>query len=118
MTNEDVYLHSRQRRIAARPPTRKNLERSQVPGMSRSNAGNALSLASPPAIHVGPIVTGPGSNETISIVIPLSNAHLTTMANQQKIDKNCKDCGKDTKQQATTAANPTRRCGVMFGRLR
>jgi len=72
--------------------------------MSRSNE-NGISLATPPAIHVGPIVT-PGSNETISIVIPLS-AQLTTMASQ-KVDKNCKDCGKDAKRPVPVA-NPTRR---------
>lgn len=71
--------------------------------MSRSGE-SGISLATPPAIHVGPIVT-PGSNETISIVIPLS-AQLTTMASQ-KIDKNCKDCSKDAKQ--STATNPARR---------
>ncbi|XP_012219497.1 zinc finger protein OZF-like isoform X1 [Linepithema humile] len=71
--------------------------------MSRSNE-SSISLATPPAIHVGPIVT-PGSNETISIVIPLS-AQLTTMANQ-KVDKNCKDCSKDTKRPAAT--NPNRK---------
>ncbi|TGZ37770.1 POZ-, AT hook-, and zinc finger-containing protein 1 [Temnothorax longispinosus] len=71
--------------------------------MSRNNE-SGISLATPPAIHVGPIVT-PGSNETISIVIPLS-AQLTTMASQ-KADKNCKDCGKDTKRPVP-AANPTR----------
>lgn len=70
--------------------------------MSRSGE-SGISLATPPAIHVGPIVT-PGSNETISILIPLS-AQLTTMASQ-KVDKNCKDCSKDAKQ--STAANPAR----------
>jgi len=70
--------------------------------MSRNNE-SSVSLATPPAIHVGPIVT-PGSKETI-IVIPLS-AQLTTMASQ-KIEKNCKDYSKDVKQPATT--NTTRR---------
>ncbi|KAL6254890.1 hypothetical protein P5V15_014232 [Pogonomyrmex californicus] len=62
--------------------------------MSRCNE-SGISLATPPTIHVGPIVT-PGSNETISIVIPLS-AQLTSMTSQ-KIDKNYKDCSKDTKR--------------------
>ncbi|XP_072763079.1 uncharacterized protein [Anoplolepis gracilipes] len=66
--------------------------------MSR-NSESGISLATPPAIHVGPIVT-PGSNETISILIPLS-AQLTTMASQ-KVDKNCKDCSKDAKQSTAT----------------
>ncbi|XP_015596236.1 zinc finger protein 510 [Cephus cinctus] len=57
-----------------------------------------MALTTPPAIHVGPIVT-PGSNETISIVIPLS-AQLTTVASQST-DQSCKDCGKDMKKSAT-----------------
>jgi len=73
--------------------------------MSRSNE-SGISLATPPAIHVGPIVT-PGSNETISIVIPLS-AQLTTMANQ-KVDKNSKDYGSDTKRAVPVIVNPPRR---------
>ncbi|KAL6424470.1 hypothetical protein ACFW04_009907 [Cataglyphis niger] len=73
--------------------------------MSRSGE-SGISLATPPAIHVGPIVT-PGSNETISIVIPLS-AQLTTMTNQ-KVYKNCTDCTKDAKQSTTcSTTNPVR----------
>ncbi|XP_018048418.1 PREDICTED: zinc finger protein 569-like [Atta colombica] len=72
--------------------------------MSRSNE-SSISLATPPAIHVGPIVT-PGSNETISIVIPLS-AQLTTMASQ-KVDKNSKDYGSDTKRAVPVIVNPPR----------
>lgn len=72
--------------------------------MNRGNENN-LPLVSPPAIRVGPIVT-PGTNETISIVIPLS-AQLTTMAGQ-KVNKNPKECNKDPKQ-TTTATNTTRR---------
>ncbi|XP_066590381.1 myoneurin-like isoform X2 [Prorops nasuta] len=56
---------------------------------------NGIAMASPPAIHLGPIVT-PGTNETFSIVIPL-NAQMTTITND-KPDKSCKDCGKDNKQ--------------------
>ncbi|XP_032663184.1 zinc finger protein 626-like [Odontomachus brunneus] len=71
--------------------------------MSRGNE-NTLPLVTPPTIRVGPIVT-PGTNETISIVIPLS-AQLTTMASQ-KVNKNPKDCSKDSKQ-TSTSANTTR----------
>ncbi|XP_015435116.1 PREDICTED: zinc finger protein 567-like [Dufourea novaeangliae] len=63
--------------------------------MSRSNE-NGLSLASPPAIHVGPIVN-PGTNETISIVIPLS-AQLATVGGQ-KLEKPCRDCNRDQTKQ-------------------
>ncbi|XP_076294075.1 uncharacterized protein LOC143215653 [Lasioglossum baleicum] len=59
--------------------------------MSRGSE-NGLSLATPPAIHVGPIVN-PGTNETISIVIPLS-AQLATVSSQ-KIEKPCKDCTRE-----------------------
>lgn len=61
-----------------------------------------MSLTTPPAIHVGPILT-PGSNETISIVIPLS-AQLTTVSSQVS-EQSCKDCGKDIEQQ-TVASSP------------
>ncbi|XP_011168927.1 zinc finger protein 782 [Solenopsis invicta] len=73
--------------------------------MSRNNE-SGMSLATSPAIHVGPIVT-PGSNETISIVIPLS-AQLTTMASQ-KVDKNYKDSVKDPKRPIATGPIPPRR---------
>ncbi|XP_043250082.1 zinc finger protein 605-like [Colletes gigas] len=66
--------------------------------MSRNNE-NGISLATPPAIHVGPIVN-PSTNETISIVIPLS-AQLATVTNQ-KIEKPCKDCNKDAKQSSAS----------------
>ncbi|XP_053984648.1 zinc finger protein 135-like [Hylaeus anthracinus] len=66
--------------------------------MSRSNE-NGIALATPPAIHVGPIVN-PITNETISIVIPLS-AQLATVTNQ-KVDKSCKDCTKDAKQSSAS----------------
>ncbi|KAL0113423.1 hypothetical protein PUN28_012525 [Cardiocondyla obscurior] len=68
--------------------------------MSKSNE-SGISLATPPAIHVGPIVT-PGSNETISIVIPLS-AQLTTTMASQKVNKNSKDSNKETKRPVTIA---------------
>ncbi|XP_043587513.1 zinc finger protein 567-like [Bombus pyrosoma] len=64
--------------------------------MSKNNE-NGISLATPPAIHVGPIVN-PGTNETISIVIPLS-AQLATVTSQ-KIEKSCKDYTKDGKQSS------------------
>lgn len=65
--------------------------------MSRGT-DNGISLATPPAIHVGPIVN-PSTNETISIVIPLS-AQLATVSSQ-KVEKSCKDCSKDTKPPTT-----------------
>lgn len=71
--------------------------------MSRGN-DNGISLATPPAIHVGPIVN-PSTNETISIVIPLS-AQLATVSSQ-KVEKSCKDCGKDAKP--TVASAPVNR---------
>ncbi|OAD52944.1 hypothetical protein WN48_11190 [Eufriesea mexicana] len=67
--------------------------------MSKNNE-NGISLATPPAIHVGPIVN-PGTNETISIVIPLS-AQLATVTSQ-KIEKSCKDCNKDVKQSSNNS---------------
>ncbi|XP_020300163.1 oocyte zinc finger protein XlCOF6-like [Pseudomyrmex gracilis] len=67
--------------------------------MSRSNE-SSVSLATPPAIHVGPIVT-PGSHETISIVIPLA-AQVTTMATQKVETKNCNDCPKNVKPSVAT----------------
>lgn len=72
--------------------------------MSR-NVDTGISLATPPAIHVGPILN-PNTNETISIVIPLS-AQLTTVSNQ-RIEKSCRDCGKDTKPPTanSTASRP------------
>lgn len=63
-----------------------------------------MSLATPPAIHVGPIMT-PGSNETISIVIPLS-AQLATVSGQKVEKAPCKDCGKDTKQRSPNGSTP------------
>ncbi|XP_036142680.1 zinc finger protein 782 [Monomorium pharaonis] len=73
--------------------------------MSKSNE-NGITLATPPpAIHVGPIVTP--SNETISIVIPLSTQQLTTMASQKVDKRDCKDCGKDTKRPVPVG-NPIR----------
>lgn len=72
--------------------------------MSRHNE-NGISLATPPAIHVGPIVN-PGTNETISIVIPLS-AQLATVTSQ-KIDKSCKDCQKDAKRPSSNNHLPSR----------
>ncbi|XP_076761451.1 uncharacterized protein LOC143429658 [Xylocopa sonorina] len=72
--------------------------------MSRNNE-NGISLATPPAIHVGPIVN-PGTNETISIVIPLS-AQLATVTSQ-KIEKSCKDCNKDAKQLSNNAPSRPR----------
>ena len=45
-----------------------------------------MALTNSPAIHVGPIIT-PGSNETISIVIPLS-AHLTNLS--KSLEESCK----------------------------
>lgn len=71
--------------------------------MSKNNE-NGISLTTPPAIHVGPIVN-PGTNETISIVIPLS-AQLATVTSQ-KIEKSCKDCTKqDTKQSSNNVVHP------------
>ncbi|XP_012140933.1 uncharacterized protein LOC100875744 isoform X2 [Megachile rotundata] len=64
---------------------------------------NGISLTTPPAIHVGPIVN-PGTNETISIVIPLS-AQLATVTSQ-KIEKSCKDCRKDSKRPASNNNRP------------
>ncbi|XP_029053171.1 zinc finger protein 180-like [Osmia bicornis bicornis] len=72
--------------------------------MSRNNE-NGISLATPPAIHVGPIVN-PGTNETISIVIPLS-AQLATVTSQ-KIEKSCKDCNKDTKHSSNSVSSRPR----------
>lgn len=60
--------------------------------MSKNNE-NGISLATPPAIHVGPIVN-PGTNETISIVIPLATV------TSQKIENSCKDCNKDAKHSS------------------
>lgn len=74
--------------------------------MSRNE--NGLSLATPPAIHVGPIVN-PSTNETISIVIPLS-AQLTTVTNQ-KVEKPCKDCNtKEMKQSPRPRNDKTKGC--------
>lgn len=72
--------------------------------MSR-NPETGISLATPPAIHVGPILN-PGTNETISIVIPLS-AQLATVPGP-KIEKPCKDCVKDAaaKQQQHQHPHP------------
>ncbi|XP_076231437.1 uncharacterized protein LOC143177430 [Calliopsis andreniformis] len=73
--------------------------------MSRSNE-NGISLATPPAIHVGPIVN-PTTNETISIVIPLS-AQLATVSSQ-KIERPCKDCNtKNAKQTSTSSSTRLR----------
>ncbi|XP_031831930.1 uncharacterized protein LOC116426730 isoform X1 [Nomia melanderi] len=77
-------------------------------GMSRSNE-NGLSLATPPAIHVGPIVN-PGTNETISIVIPLS-AQLATVSGQKMDNKpSCKDCTKDAKPTTRLRNDKTKGC--------
>ncbi|XP_012283937.1 zinc finger protein 502 isoform X2 [Orussus abietinus] len=84
-----------------------------------ANDSEAISLATPSAIHVGPIVT-PGSNETISIVIPLS-AQLTTVTNEGN-EKPCKESRAPTSARtsgsatpamttATTTINPTWRWG-------
>ncbi|XP_017798891.1 PREDICTED: zinc finger protein 681-like isoform X1 [Habropoda laboriosa] len=72
--------------------------------MSRNNE-NGISIATPPAIHVGPIVN-PNTNETISIVIPLS-AQLATVTSQ-KIEKTCKDCNKDGKQSSNNTSSRIR----------
>lgn len=72
--------------------------------MSR-NIENGISLATPPAIHLGPIVN-PGTNETISIVIPLS-AQLATVTSQ-KIEKSCRDCSKDAKQSTNNSSSRPR----------
>ncbi|KAL2720234.1 zinc finger protein 431-like [Vespula squamosa] len=69
-----------------------------------NNNNNNMSLTTPPAIHVGPIIT-PGSNETISIVIPLS-AQLATVSGQKVEKVSCKDCGKDAKQRSPNGAAP------------
>lgn len=50
--------------------------------MSGSHSG-AMSLANPPAIHLGQILA-PGTNETISIVIPLS-AQLASLSRNAAI---------------------------------
>ena len=71
--------------------------------MSRNE--NGISLATPPAIHVGPIVN-PTTNETISIVIPLS-AQLTTVSSQ-KIEKPCKDCNSKEAKQPHASSNVSR----------
>ncbi|XP_046466907.1 oocyte zinc finger protein XlCOF6 [Neodiprion pinetum] len=62
-----------------------------------------IKLGGSSAIHVGPIVTS-GSNETISIVIPLS-AQVSTLASQVTTEEArssaCNDCGKDYPATAT-----------------
>ncbi|KAG7211801.1 hypothetical protein KM043_011032 [Ampulex compressa] len=79
--------------------------------MSRGN-DNGISLATPPAIHVGPIVT-PGTNETISIVIPLS-AQLATVSGQKAENKSCKDCNKDAKPQSAPRPRNDKTKGCPF----
>jgi hypothetical protein len=73
---------------------------------------SAMSLANPSAIHLGPILT-PGSNETISIVIPLS-AQLATLSRNAAVQQQvvCKQEPVDTKDKKSppkrTKTNPPR----------
>lgn len=63
-----------------------------------STDSERLKLGGSSAIHVGPIVTS-GSNETISIVIPLSAQVATVGGQTASADGRgggaCNDCGKD-----------------------
>ncbi|XP_012269679.2 zinc finger protein 510-like [Athalia rosae] len=82
--------------------------------MASSIISGTMKLGSSSAIHVGPIVTS-GSNEIISIVIPLS-AQMATMTPGQVVVKDAyNDCRKDfspttSPPEQTCAANNAKGC--------